>query len=337
MAKSIKNVIVSGYLGFDNFGDEAIFYALSNHLKTLNISVSALCANNKKYDEIKTYNYKKPLDILKGLIKTDALISGGGSLLQNKTSNFSLFYYLGIIAFAKLLFKKVIIFAQGFEPIKGKIPTIITKFVLKTADFISVRDQKSVDYLKSLKIDSILVSDPAYSLVQDKKPDENKEGLVVQLRDYKGIDEKFLNALSSSIAKNYKGKVQVLSLQDKIDLEVCEKFIVELKKNNLEAELISNKTIDEVIDILNKAQFLISTRLHALITAIPIKTNVFAIKYDDKIETICEELNISNIDILNYKEDELDNKLNAFFNHHLNEVHPFRHFNWECIDNYLKK
>ena len=59
--------------------------------------------------------------------------------------------------------------------------------------------------------------------------------------------------------------------------------------------------------------------------------------YDEKIKTLCEELNISNIDINNYKKDILDNRLNEFFNHHLNEVHPFRHFSWEYLDNSLKK
>ena len=95
-----KKVLVSGYIGFNNFGDEAIFYALSKKLKNLNCTVSVLCNNKdfveKTYDVI-TYNFKKPLEILKAILNCDVLISGGGSLLQNKTSNFSLFYSLFII------------------------------------------------------------------------------------------------------------------------------------------------------------------------------------------------------------------------------------------------
>ena len=48
-------VVVSGYIGFDNFGDEAIFYALETHLKSLNYNVSVLCNNKKKVKE----NYQK--------------------------------------------------------------------------------------------------------------------------------------------------------------------------------------------------------------------------------------------------------------------------------------
>ena len=118
--------------------------------------------------------YKKPFEILKAIFSNDILISGGGSLLQNKTSNFSLFYYLFIIFLAKLFFKKTIIFAQGIEPIKGFLPKFFTKIILKKCDFITVRDIKSQELLKSWKINSTLVSDPAYSLVQNIEINQNK-------------------------------------------------------------------------------------------------------------------------------------------------------------------
>ena len=127
----MKRVLVSGYIGFNNFGDEAIFYALSSHLKALGYDISALCGNvdevRQKYG-VEAHYFKDFKTILKEISKCDILISGGGSLLQNKTSNFSLFYYLGIILLAKLFNKKTIIFAQGIEPIVGKIPTEIMHF-----------------------------------------------------------------------------------------------------------------------------------------------------------------------------------------------------------------
>ena len=92
----MKKVLVSGYIGFNNFGDEAIFKALSEHLLSSGIEVSALSASDDY--NIKTYYYKSPIEILKAILNCNILISGGGSLLQNKTSNFSLYYYLFIIS-----------------------------------------------------------------------------------------------------------------------------------------------------------------------------------------------------------------------------------------------
>lgn len=335
----MKKILVSGYVGFNNFGDEAIFYALSRHLKELGFDVSVLCNNIKEVKEkyeVNAYYFKSPIQILKAILNCNILISGGGSLLQNKTSNFSLFYYLFIILFAKLFFKKVIIFAQGIEPIVGKFPEFITKTILKFVNFITVRDNNSKKLLKSWNINSTLVSDPAYSLVQDREIEENKKGLIVQLRNYRGMNYEFISSLALFIAQNYKGEVSVFSFQDEIDERICFEFIEELKKYNIKAQYIPNKSTEETIDIVNKAQYVISTRLHGLIISNALNTRTFAISYDEKIKTLINELNLESIDIFNYTKDELNTKLNKFFNYQSDKIHQYRRFEWIEIDKELK-
>ena len=334
----MKNILVSGYIGFNNFGDEAIFCALSQHLKKLKYDVSVLCSNcedvHYKYN-VKTYNYKNLVEIFSAILKCDTLISGGGSLLQNKTSNFSLFYYLFIILLAKILKKKVIIFAQGIEPILGKFPEFITKTILKMVDYITVRDYESKKLLKTWNIESTLVSDPAYSLVQDRKINSQKDGLVVQLRRFRGMDEKLLKALASSVAKNYVGKIRVFSFQDEIDGKICFEFIEELKKLGANAQYIPAKSIDETIEILNNAQYVISTRLHGLIISNALKSKTFALMYDEKIRTLVSELNLMSLDIYNYTNKILDDLLYKFFNLEIPKTREFRRFEWSEIEEQL--
>lgn len=337
----MKKILVSGYIGFNNFGDEAIFYALSDYLKRNNMLVSVLCNNKKEVKQkyqVKAYNYKKPLQILKAIFNCDILISGGGSLLQNKTSNLSLFYYLFIIFLAKIFFKKVIIFAQGIEPINGFFQTQLTKFILKTCNYITVRDENSLNYLKKLNIKAQLVSDPVYSIIQDKKISQNKQGLVVQLRNHKGLNDNLLDLLAQNISKTYQdNNIKVLSLQDEFDKNICLKFIEKLNKYNKSAELISNLNIDETIDLLNNAKYVISTRLHGLIAASGLQTKTFALIYDDKVNSLAQELNLENIEINNYKEENLFKKIDDFFNNNQNEPHyNYRHFSWEYFDYILK-
>ncbi len=336
----MKKVLVSGYIGFNNFGDEAIFLALSSHLKSKKCSVSALCNNEnevkKTYDVI-TYNYKKPFEILKAILLNDILISGGGSLLQNKTSNFSLIYYLFIIFLAKLFNKKVIIFAQGIEPINGKFFEFLTKTVLKMTNFISVRDKKSQNLLNSWNIKTELLSDPAYSLIENIKINQDKKGLIVQLRSFEGIDDKFISDLADVIAKYYQGEITVLSLQNEYDKDICLSFIEKLKKYNANAKFIPYQGIKETIDVLNNAKYVISARLHGLIVSYALENKCFGLIYDEKIRTLCDELNIENIEIKNYQKDELDIKLNNFFNNNSPKTHPYRPFVWDCIDNVIEK
>ena len=43
-----KKALVSGYIGFSNFGDDVIFAILTRHLRAKGVEVKALSANPKK-------------------------------------------------------------------------------------------------------------------------------------------------------------------------------------------------------------------------------------------------------------------------------------------------
>ena len=334
----MKKVLVSGYIGFNNFGDEAIFYSLSNHLKKLEFDVSVLCSNKnivkEKYD-VKTYNFKKPFEIIKAIFNCDILISGGGSLLQNKTSNFSLFYYLSILLIAKLLFKKTIIFAQGIEPINGKLQTFITKSVLKTVNFISVRDENSFNLLKSWKLNPVLVSDPIYSIIENIKISNKRKGIIIQLREFKNINESFLEDLANALPKNkIQDDINVFSFQDEIDEKICKKFIKILENKGIIANYIPNKSIKETIEIVNNSKYMISTRLHGVLISHALKVKTFALIYDKKLETFAKELNIKAINLDNYDKEELKNKINFLLNNE-DKTKNYRKFDWSLIDKVL--
>ena len=334
----MKKVLVSGYIGFDNFGDEAIFYALVNHLKSLKVDVSVICNNpdivNKKYN-VSTCYYKSPLAILASILKCDILYSGGGSLLQNKTSNYSLYYYLLIILVAKLCFKKVFIFSQGIEPIQGQFHEFCTKTVLKLVDYITVRDEKSFNYLKKLNIKADITSDPVYSLVDNCRISDKKEGLVIQLRDFKGFNHIFLDELAMAL-KNYTGSVKVLSLQNDIDEKVCRLFVERLSLMGMNVRFVPFYSIERVFDIINEAEFVISTRLHGLIISNALRSKTFALVYDDKVKTLVDEFHIQNIDLRNYAREELNLKINNFLNKET-EFYPYRKFDWSLTDVRLLK
>ncbi len=335
----MKKALVSGYIGFNNFGDEAIFYSLSSHLKELGFEVSVLCNNKeivqKKYN-VGTYNYKNPIEILKAIIQCNILISGGGSLLQNKTSNLSLFYYLFILLTAKLLFKKTIIFAQGIEPINGIFQTYITKTIIKTTNFISVRDKNSFNLLKSWKLKPTLVSDPIYSIVENIKISNEKKGIMVQLRNFKNININFLEDLATSIKKSdTKEDIGVFSFQDEIDEDICKKFIEILKRKNIKANYISNKSIEKTIEIVNKSKYMITTRLHGVLISHALKTKTFALVYDKKVETFANELDIETINVYNYNKNEFIDKIKIFLNNDYNNAKDYRKFDWSKIDKVL--
>ena len=222
-----KKVILSGYFGFKNFGDEAILSVLLENLKSVTSDITVITSNpeytkslHKEIDCVKTFDM---FNIAAKIIRSDILISGGGSLLQDVTSVKSLFYYLIIIFMGIFFGKKVIIFAQGIGPINSKFGQFLTKILLKHCSFVTVRDFGSAELLAKWNVKSQLVCDPIFSIPVKKCEKSRKIG--VQLRAFAGLGEEFLNKLASDVAKNFSGyDIEIYSLQDDIDLNICTKF-----------------------------------------------------------------------------------------------------------------
>lgn len=287
-----KKVVISGYYGFGNFGDELILSVLVQHLKEKGIETVVLSSNPRKtsmehfVNSIQSFNMHQ----ISGLIKqSDILISGGGSLLQDVTSIKSLIYYLWVI-FTALRYKKdVIIFAQGIGPINNKVAQFITKLILKRCKYISVRDENSKKLLEKWEIKSDLLCDPVFSM---KLNPSHSTGIVgVQLREFGTMSDNLLKKLARQISKDFSDKkIRILSLQEKIDKEICIKFENMLKTINpkIKTEIIDDNIIYNIFEL----EYLIGMRFHALIIALKAGIKCIGINYDIKVENLAKSSKI---------------------------------------------
>ncbi len=297
-----KRFVLSGYFGFKNFGDEAILSVIVQKLKQYNHRITVISSNPKytmnKFKHIRSVYTFNIMDIIGAISKSDCLISGGGSLLQDTTSFKSLIYYLFIIFLGLILHKKVIIFAQGIGPINNPIGKILTKTLLRHCHYISVRDIKSYELLKNWGINADLLCDPIFS---SDIPDIEKEDIVaVQLRNCKYMNEDFIDRLAQKIAKEFSDKnIEIYSFQDEIDIEVCKKFekALNLLNDKIKTTIYSNLTDEEIIAGITRAKYLIAMRFHAIIVALLSATKTLAINYDIKIEKIATEFELPIIDL----------------------------------------
>jgi polysaccharide pyruvyl transferase CsaB len=290
--------VVSGYIGFDNFGDEAIAHVLSQKLKSLGAEkITLISSNPEKTSELHGVCSCGMLNFLPALMESDVLISGGGSLLQDVTSLKSLLYYLCVIYTALISGKEVQIYAQGIGPIKSTIGRVLTRFALSKVRKISVRDKKSQELLANWGIASELVKDPIFEL---ELPQKNSKGIVgIQLRKFQGINEEFLERLAENVGKNFSDKkIQIISLQDSIDLEICEQFALILKDKGIKnAEVLSELSLRDVTETISNLEYLISMRFHAIVVGIVSGVRTLAINYDPKVEKVAQEYNLPMIKI----------------------------------------
>ncbi len=331
-----KSIIVSGYYGFDNFGDDAILGVIVDKLKSLGNNIAVISKNPKKtsllYQVYSVKNFSL-LSLFLAMSRSDVLISGGGSLLQDVTSFKSLLYYSAIIWLAEAMNKKVIIFAQGIGPLNREKSVEIVKKLLLKADFVSVRDQKSLQLLNSWGVKATLVNDPVFSL---EVTPANPDGTIgVQLRDYKTMNDVLLNRLAEQILKEFPGrKIEIYAFQKALDYKICLKFEKILKTMNPEVntEVIHSLTKNDFIFKMSHLEYMIAMRFHAVLVALKLGIKTIAINYDAKVTKLAYE---ALIPIITMKgDDDYDAafaKMKALDSRKLLHFANTKPFNWSGI------
>ncbi|ANF98507.1 polysaccharide pyruvyl transferase CsaB [Paenibacillus bovis] len=176
MASVSVQIVISGYYGFRNSGDEAVLKSILNSLaaqeKEQGIRIVPVVLSNDPEWTSRMYGVRSvqrmKLGEIRQLLKeSDGLISGGGSLLQDSTGLLTIPYYLGIVHIAQWVRKPVFIYAQGVGPVQRPFFFKWIRNVFRKSAYISVRDQESASLLGRMGIDSSsveVVADPVMGL-----------------------------------------------------------------------------------------------------------------------------------------------------------------------------
>lgn len=332
-----KNVAVSGYYGFNNFGDEAILSVIVEHLKMLGANISVISNNpseTSKYYQVHSVKNFNLLGLLGTILNCDILISGGGSLLQDATSFKSLLYYAFVIKLAQLAGKKVIIFAQGIGPLNSRKSQKIVKSLLSKATYVTVRDENSLKTVKTWGIRAELVSDPVYSFqIGEGSP----QGIVgVQLRDYVTMNGKLLMKLAHEIAINFSDKkIEIYAFQKSIDLKVCKAFQKMLKQINpaIKTEVIHSLSKNDFIYQISRCEYMIAMRYHALLIALKLGVKPLAVNYDAKVTGLAYDAMIPIVTMEAEEDfDEPFAKMKALDRRKLLEFANSQQFEWAKFD-----
>jgi polysaccharide pyruvyl transferase CsaB len=187
VAKTAQKIIISGYYGFKNSGDEAvltsILYALEEAGQAAGIQITPIVLSIDPEWTTKTYGVEavhrmKLGEVKKAIQQSDGLISGGGSLLQDVTGLGTIPYYLGVIKLAQWLGKPTFIYAQGVGPVQRGFFHPFIKNVMKKCKYISVRDQQSAAYLQKIGIGQErihVVPDPVMGFVLTEQVQKHVE------------------------------------------------------------------------------------------------------------------------------------------------------------------
>lgn len=178
------NVVVAGWLGSANLGDELVFTGLRGKLAARGTEVVAISRDPGATRRAHGVEAVRALDPA-ALRRADALVLGGGGLLQDETSPFNLPYHLvrpGLGLAAGTPFAGV---GLGAGRLRTALGRRLVRATMRRARCTSVRDQASADLLAEVGVPgAIVAADLAFSL--PSPPEATADRVVVSLRPWTG-------------------------------------------------------------------------------------------------------------------------------------------------------
>ena len=312
-----QKIVISGYYGYDNCGDEAVLLSIIHSLKSLcpSAQITVLSGNPKKTQELYSVDalnrWNLPAIALR-LLSARLLISGGGSLIQDVTSARSSMYYLGIIRLALFLKTKVMVYAQGVGPLISEKVRADTAKVFSRCHAITLRDGASAQLLKELGVagDMQVACDPVMTLTLDDVPtdtlnklklefgladrseEKRKPLLFVSVRYWK--DNEFFSPVAEFLDRQSEDGWYIILVPAHFPQDVEAGRFLSTKMSSHPKLIERCLNAEEFIALTAIADRVFSMRLHGLICAAAVGTPMIGLSYDPKVDAFMGKLGMDD-------------------------------------------
>lgn len=296
-------IVIAGYYGFGNWGDEATLGVLVLALRAALPQARLTVLTNDPSQTARLHyteavNRWNPLEIRRVLQEASAFILGPGSLLQDVTSTRSLLYYLGLLRWAQRRNVPVYLIGQGIGPLRSPRSERWVAQTVQRARLVLVRDQASYQWASARGIHTVLGEDLAllagphsrFPFCSDlQKRDATRQGkgqrakLGLSLRP--GLSpttiEVLRRALHTLSDKDF--DFVFFPFQTDQDLPV-------LGELSLPLSVVEAHQPDDLLHAMKSVDVVLGMRLHSLVFALLCAVPFCALSYDPKIENFVRRI-----------------------------------------------
>ena len=163
-------IAILGWYGSANAGDEAVLQSVveslrrAGHDDLLVLSTNPAATTNAYHVQSVPRN---PLDptTLRAVLRSKAMVLGGGGLIQDSSSVYNLPLYAFYVALARLRGVPVFGWGLGVGPLYTKLGRVLARFIVGSSRYFSVRDAGSARALRAAGVRAERVrvtADPAF-------------------------------------------------------------------------------------------------------------------------------------------------------------------------------
>ncbi len=325
---SPQTILLAGYYGFGNTGDEAILEAILAGLARRAPDARAVVISGDPKDTedrhgVEAVPWRDLPGIARSVRASDLVIVGGGGLFQDHwgvdastmltPNHYGISFYAGPAILAALSGRPLALLGLGFGPLASDEARRIVRGVCEAASYLSVRDAASRDLLVESGVDAgriVLSADAAFSLPPEELfsaagpgPDLRAPVLGVVLRpwalrvDSAGWEAEVAGALDRFLEKTG-GSVVFVPFQkserlDEDDGAVASRVLGRLRHADRARALPEPGTPRETARLLARCDLVLAMRLHAAIFAVSSSIPVVAIAYDPKVRSLMARAGLS--------------------------------------------
>ena len=314
-------LLLSGYYGFDNFGDEAILELFVREWRARRpadtIRVLTQSPARAQALGVQAVPRAAVAQIGQILRETDVFVSGGGGLLQTSTSLRSLLYYTSLIHEAKAAGAKTAIFAQGVGPLSFTGKLIVGR-TCSQVDLAVVRDQASGDLLRHLlpRVDVRVASDPVFLTATGPETRQGGQDPALAAAQYEAAERRLADDGISGAAPLVAVVVRPSRALDKIAGDVAKAVDLLAGRDGAQVVFVPfqrQQDVEAAISIIRRCRSspvlveggydlttmtllfrrctaVIGMRLHSLILAARLGVPFVAVPYDPKIVALVDNL-----------------------------------------------
>lgn len=240
---------------------------------------------------IKTNNYSNNRRGLTGLInlcRSKALIYVGGGYFSEPPTDVTRwsikhikeYVVVGLMA---ILFRiPIAIIGLEYGPLTNRLYRFCVLLITRLAKVVVVRNEESKSFLQENGFDKAIVCpDAALALSEDIKPTQNMNNAPFILLHIKYIylNLDLLDVLLEEICrlKNYKTILVSDNRGSYYSHPQYDIVLERFNKKEINYEIIAYPGVENLIDLINKSTFVITTKLHVGITAAALNKRVFSI------------------------------------------------------------
>ncbi|MDA2934711.1 polysaccharide pyruvyl transferase family protein [Acidobacteria bacterium AH-259-D05] len=322
-----KSIVIHGYYGFNNTGDElilsVIIQELARHIPSCNVKVVSKNPDlTRRVHQVEAVTCLGLKEVASCIRSASLIIMGGGGLfhdywLRDNAEVFSfpasgLPSYGQIPLLAKLYGKPLIYLALGVGPIHSDEATQFVRFISSIADRITVRDKSSRDLLLALhkRQDIQVAPDPVFAFsIPDKlqcrralaetsgrSMDPDRLVLGVCLRPWGPDSSEWVQKVAKGISlflEKTKSLVCFIPFQDidgSSDVRIAREVAQRIDHREQVIELAWDPRPSTTAMHVGGCDLLLGMRFHSIILSAVAGNPVVALAYDPKIDAVMDML-----------------------------------------------